>query len=112
MNHITLVKKIKADGTPCRKCVDVLSRLERDGYLGAIHRVVVADERDAQSEGMQLAKKYDVDRAPFFLVRDARGMTQVYTVYFRFVKEILRRQPDERETLLELMDQHPDLDFV
>ena len=44
--HITFVKKIKADGTECRKCVEVQSRLERDGYIKKINKVVIANEND------------------------------------------------------------------
>lgn len=89
MTRITLVRKIKADGTPCRKCVQVDEHLERDGAMRAIDRVVTADERDPHSEGMRLAALHGVDRAPFFIVEDPRG-TQVYTVYFRFRSEVLR----------------------
>ncbi len=50
--HITFVKKIKADGNPCRKCAEVQSRLEKDGHIDKIDRTVIADERDTDSEGM------------------------------------------------------------
>ena len=53
--RITLVKKIKADGSPCRKCAEVVERLDKAQLLGRMDRVVVADERDPDSEGMQLA---------------------------------------------------------
>ena len=64
--------------------------------------IVIADERDANSEGMQLAAKYNVKRAPFFIVEqpkvDQPGQeTKIYTIYFQFVKEIiepiLQRKP-------------------
>lgn len=89
MITITLVKKIMADGTPCRKCAEVEKRLLAANLMGRIDTVIVADERDAQSEGMQLAKKHGVDRAPFFIVRDTHGSERVYTVYFKFLKEVL-----------------------
>ena len=57
--RITFVKKIKADGSPCRKCAEVQTRLEKDGYIDEVTRTVIADERDTDSEGMQLAKQYD-----------------------------------------------------
>ena len=54
--HITLVKKIKADGSPCRKCAEVQERLEKDGLIDKIDQIIIADERDPESEGMQLAQ--------------------------------------------------------
>lgn len=112
MRTITLVKKIKADGSPCRKCADVLNRLEREGFLDDIDRVVVADERDSQSEGMRLAGRHRVERAPFFIVEDGVGAPRVYTVYFQFLKDVLRKRTDEHEELAELLAQHPELDFI
>lgn len=91
MPRITLVKKIKADGTPCRKCADVLERLEHDGLMGAIDRVIVADEANPRSEGMRLAARHGVMRAPFFVVEDETGRTQVHTVYFQLRRQLLRR---------------------
>lgn len=86
--HITFVKKIAADGQPCRKCRDVELRLERDGVLGHIDEAAIADERDADSRGAQLAREFGVDRAPFFLVR--RGeQVEVYTIYLKFLREII-----------------------
>ena len=67
---ITFVKKIKADGSPCRKCAEVQTRLEKDGHIEKIDRTVIADERDESSEGMQLAKQFEVERAPFFIVEN------------------------------------------
>ncbi len=109
---IILVKKIKLDGSPCRKCADVLERLERDGYMDAIDRIVVADERDPESEGMQLAAEFEVERAPFFLVDDAEGSTQIYTVYLKFLKEVLRARTNEQAEAQEILEQNPDLDFL
>ena len=68
--HITFVKKIKADGTECRKCIEVQSRLEKDGYIEKINTIVIADENDENSMGLKLAKEYEVEQAPFFIVED------------------------------------------
>ncbi|MBU2887085.1 hypothetical protein KO507_15050 [Gilvimarinus agarilyticus] len=87
--NITLVKKILADGSPCRKCADVLHKLEQGGYLAQIDQIVEAIETDPDSRGMQLAKQYEVDRAPFFLVEQDDGSTEVYTVYLKFQMEVL-----------------------
>lgn len=86
---ITLVKKIKSDGTPCRKCVEVEQRLEEAGLSGKIDQIAIADESDPQSDGMLLAKQHRVELAPFFIVEDDQGNTKIYTIYFRFVKEVL-----------------------
>lgn len=109
--RVTLVKKIKADGSPCRKCAEVLRRLERDGHLAVIDRVVVADERVPDSEGWVLATRHRVTSAPFFIVQDSAG-ERVYTVYLRFVREVLDRRVREPEELAELLEAHPELDFI
>jgi hypothetical protein len=110
--RITLVKKIKADGSPCRKCAEVVDRLERSQLLARIDRVVVADERDPDSEGMQLAGKYNVDWAPFFIVEDDVGGERIYTSFFRFLKEVLGQHPRQEEETTEMMRQNRDLDFL
>jgi len=46
---ITLVKKVLADGSPCKKCGDVLEKLESNGQMRRIDEILVADERDANS---------------------------------------------------------------
>jgi len=108
---ITFVKKIKIDGSPCRKCAEVQARLEKDGHINKIDRTVIADERDSNSEGMQLAKQYDVDRAPFFIIENDGSEALVYTVYFKFVNEVLSGKTDEKDAAKDLMDNN-DLDFI
>lgn len=110
--HITLVKKILDDGSPCRKCTEVESRLRESGYLARIDDIVIADERDPDSPGLRLAQERDVDRAPFFIVRDGQGNEKIYTVYFRFLKEVLQQNPSEQEEIAEIMDNNPDLDYL
>ncbi|OUS23603.1 hypothetical protein A9Q99_26500 [Gammaproteobacteria bacterium 45_16_T64] len=109
---ITLVKKILADGSPCKKCGDVLGRLEDSGQMSRIDEVLVADERDPNSPGMLVAAKYSVDRAPFFLVEKEDGVVDIYTVYFKFVKDVLEQKTEEKDELKEILDQNPDLDFL
>lgn len=111
MASLTLVKKIKADGSPCRKCADVLARLEREGHMAAIDRVVVADERDPDSEGWALAARHQVATAPFFVVEDG-GVETVYTVYLQFLREVLNKRVQERDELKELLTANPELDFI
>lgn len=87
---ITMVKKIFADGRPCAKCADVLARLESSGHIDRIDVIVDAREDDPDSPGMQLAKQYEVDRAPFFVVEtDNNAEVQIYTVYLKLVMEVL-----------------------
>lgn len=109
---ITLVKKILADGSPCRKCADVIGRLEESGQMERIDDVVVADERNPASAGMLLAAEHHVDRAPFFVVEADDGSVKIYTVYFKFVKEVLEQSTAEKDELKEILDQNPDLDFL
>lgn len=109
--HITFVKKILANGEPCSKCADVSMRLERDGYLDLIDRIVIADERDAQSEGMRIANEHHVERAPFFVVKDG-AKARVFDVYFKFVNEVLKAKTSDVEAARDLLHQNPDLDFV
>ncbi len=87
---ITMVKKVMADGSPCKKCGDVTQRLEDSGLIQRIDRIVIADAADPQSEGMQLAAQYAVDKAPFFIVERAGEAPKIYTIYFKLVKEVLQ----------------------
>ncbi len=110
--YITMVKKIKKDGSPCRKCADVVTQLEENNLLDRIDQIVIADERDPNSEGMILAKEYNVDLAPFFVVEEDGQATKIYTVYFKFVKEILSEGLSEQQEIKEIMDQNPDIDYL
>jgi len=87
--RITLVKKIKADGELCKKCQEVEQRLNDSDLMDRIDQIVIADERDPESEGMKLAAAHKVNLAPFFIVEDDEGNTTIYTIYFKFVKEVL-----------------------
>ncbi len=110
--RVTLVKKIKADGNPCRKCAEVEKRLIDSGLMNRISDIVIADERDPRSPGMQLAARHKVDAAPFFVVQDADGAERVYTVYFRFVKEVLNASVSEQDEARELLERNPDLHYL
>jgi len=110
---ITLVKKLKADGSPCAKCQDVDERLDRDGLRPLIECVVWADERDPDSEGMRLARELGMDRAPFFIIDDEAGGREVFDVYLRFKQRVVRdRQEVQTRDLADLVDQHPDLALI
>lgn len=109
---ITLVKKILKDGSPCAKCADVLEKLEASGYMGRIDRIVDADERDPDSEGMTIAREHQVNRAPFFVVDREGQAPEIYTIYLKFVREVLEQEASESDELKEIMKDNPDLDFL
>lgn len=108
---ITFVKKILKTGAPCSKCKDVEARLMAENQMSFINQVLVADERDPESAGMQVAKHHNVDRAPFFVVEDG-GDVKVYTVYFKFVKEVLGSALGSEDEAKEILNDHPDLDYI
>ncbi|KAF1057303.1 MAG: hypothetical protein GAK45_02485 [Pseudomonas citronellolis] len=95
--RITLVKKVLANGEDCSKCKDVHAHLEKAGYLSRIDRVLVADERNPASPGWMVAAQYGVDTAPFFVVRDDAGQDTVYTVFMRFLHEVLEAPNDRAD---------------
>ena len=63
-----MVKKLFADGAPCKKCAEVEQKMQQAGQLERIDQIVIADEADPASAGMLLAAQHNVDRAPFFIV--------------------------------------------
>ncbi|KEQ16116.1 hypothetical protein [Endozoicomonas numazuensis] len=89
---IIMVKKIMADGSPCKKCSEVLERLETSGHIEKIDQVLIAREGEVGSEGALLADYYQVDKAPFFVVEEEGLEPRIYTIYFKLVKEVLNRQ--------------------
>jgi len=86
MSHITFVKKILANGELCKKCQEVTDRLKSENLIDVIDHIAIADERDADSEGVRLAKQHNVERAPFFLIEDETGEVTVFDIYFKFKK--------------------------
>lgn len=90
--RITLVKKVLADGSLCAKCNDVEQKLKENEQEKFLDEILIADERDPESPGMQLAQRLNVQRAPFFVVEKEGKEPEVYTVYFKFVKEVLSKQ--------------------
>ena len=86
---ILMVKKILLDGTPCRKCNQAEEILRKRGYWDRIDTVVYAEEGMAESEGMKLAAEYNVDLAPFFIVKDDEASDRLYTRVFEFIKKEL-----------------------
>ncbi|MFN3236205.1 MAG: hypothetical protein ACE37D_03995 [Pseudomonadales bacterium] len=109
--NITFVKKILKDGQPCQKCQDVEKRLIDSGQMDRIDTVLVADERDPDSPGNLLANEVGAARAPFFVVEDG-GEKKVYTVYFKFAKEVLGNKQTKAAENQEILNDNPDLDFI
>ena len=110
--HITFVKKILANGEPCQKCHDVELRLQESGQMQKIDKTLIADERDPGSAGMLLATELKVERAPFFVVEDDAGSKTVYTVYFKFAREVLGKESSKADQGKEILNDNPDLDFI
>ncbi|MDQ2075713.1 hypothetical protein [Marinimicrobium sp. ABcell2] len=92
---ITLVKKILPDGSPCRKCRDVENQLRTSGWIKKIDEVLEAHQTDPDSPGMQLARQYQVNKAPFFIVERENRKPEIYTVYLKLVKEVLEPSTNE-----------------
>ncbi len=109
---ITFVKKILADGSPCKKCADVVQKLEQADQMKFIDSVIIADERDENSPGMKIAKSLNVERAPFFVVEKDNSEPLVYTVYLRFVKEVLNQESSAVDEAKEILANSDDLDFL
>lgn len=110
--NITFVKKILKDGSPCPKCADVQGKLDSSGQMAQINKVIIADESDPHSEGMQLAQKLNVERAPFFVVEEDGKEPVVYTVYLKFVKEVLNQHASAQDEAREILENNTDLDFL
>ena len=87
---ITYVKKILEDGSECPKCMQATELLEKRGLLDRIDRTVLADVRDAESEGAKLAATWGVKRAPFFIVEEL-GRSVTYVSVLDFIKKELSK---------------------
>jgi phosphoadenosine phosphosulfate reductase len=87
--HVTMIKKRLASGEPCRKCVQAEEMLRARGAWSRIDNVVWADENEPDSEGMQLARRYGIETAPFFLVDEGRGQAVPYSSVLRLMSERL-----------------------
>lgn len=98
---ITMVKKLTADGTACRKCLDIEARLEKDGLAQAIDRCIYMDPNTpGLDEGTKLAAKHDVKVAPFFVVNTENGDAQtedVYTVYMKMKRQVFNQKASVSE---------------
>ena len=111
--NIKLVQKIKLDGNSCRKSARVLNDLKELNLLEKIDEIIAADEREqSTSEGFKLARKYQVSSAPFFIVENDEGIIQIYTAYYRLMKDIFKISVSEDDEISEMMAQNPELDYI
>ena len=53
-----------------------------------------------------------INQAPFFVVEREGQQPEIYTVYFKFVKEVLNQKTREEDELKEILNDNPDLDFL
>jgi len=88
-DRLIMVKKRLANGEPCGKCADAERTLRDRGLWSRIDEVIWAEELDAESPGMQLARKHQVTLAPFY-VRTVDGHERVYTSTLKLVQDLQR----------------------
>jgi phosphoadenosine phosphosulfate reductase len=84
---VTMVKKRLLNGEPCKKCAQAEEVLRRRGLWQRIDRVVIADEGNAESEGMRMARELGVETAPFFVVSDGAGKPRVFESVLALLKD-------------------------
>ncbi len=97
---ITFVKKIMENGEECKKCAEVTERLKSGSELKFIDNIVFADMRDHNAEGNQLAEKYNVDIAPFFIVEES-GNVIIYKTYMELKKKVLKKALEQADIDIE-----------
>jgi len=88
MAHITYVKKVLADGQTCGRCIAVSEKLRSDGLFGKINHLVIADDNNTDSLGLQLVKQHAIQKVPFFVVDDDLGETHIFQDYQEFKRYI------------------------
>jgi hypothetical protein len=91
-----MIKKRLLDGSECRKCVEATEHLKSRGLWNRIDEIVWAHEDDPTSAGMALGQQLNVERAPFFVVRDV-GQEAVYTSVLQLIRERLGHHVSTRE---------------
>ncbi len=84
--RVTMVKKRLVSGEPCQKCKQAEELLRRRGLWDLVDEVVVAEEGQPDSRGMQLAAEHGVDLAPFYIVTDEGRAPRVITATMEVVK--------------------------
>src|SRR5688572_24761360 len=85
-----MVKKRLASGEPCRKCIQTEEMLRQRGLWDRVDEVVWAVEDDPGSAGMQLAQRFGIDTAPFFLVADDSGKVAAIRSALQLIRDHLQ----------------------
>ena len=52
-----------------------------------------------------------MERAPFFVVEDGEEL-KIYTVYFKFAREVLSKETTALEKSKEILKDNTDLDYI
>jgi phosphoadenosine phosphosulfate reductase len=91
--HVTMVKKRLASGEPCRKCLQAEELLRARGAWERIDEVVWAVEDEPDSEGMRLARRHNIEAAPFFVVDEGNGAEIAYGSVLQLLQERLTNAP-------------------
>ncbi len=97
---IIMVKKIMEDGSECKKCREVVERMELNDEMKHIDRVGYADVRNEESEGYKIATRLGIDIAPFFIVEED-GIETVYKTYMVMKKQVFNKEPDPEDIEIE-----------
>lgn len=95
-----MVKKIKETGEECKKCREVTERLTAGNELSFIDKIVYADMRYPESEGLRVAKEHNIEIAPFFIVEDSGNVT-IYKTYMEFKKKVLNKALEKGDVEIE-----------
>jgi phosphoadenosine phosphosulfate reductase len=91
--RVTMVKKRFANGETCGKCTHAEELLKKRGLWPRIDEVLWADESTPSSPGMELAARFGVGVAPFFVVHEDDGRTTIYESVLKLVRDRLGEPP-------------------
>ena len=89
------------------KLVNYVTPLHQATSRAYIDRMV-----DDKVHCMLKAKEYEVEQAPFFIVEDDENNIAIYTVYFKFIKEIFSENATENDIAKDIVDSENNLDFI
>jgi len=85
-----MVKKILSDGSECRKCKQVTDLLKKKKLLNMIDKIIYADLRKPDCEGMKLVRLWSIKRAPFFIVEE-KGRNVIYSSVMELIRKELQK---------------------
>lgn len=93
MRKVIMVKKLLLSGETCAKCAQAEEMLRGRGLWDRIDEVVWAKEGDAESPGALLARKYEIDLAPFFVIQEPGQPDRVFPSTLKLMKELGADRP-------------------